>query len=160
MQPFTDPELIRIIHEDKVRDALGHRAREADGWSLSATQRLRRAVAGLLIEIGARLAPPAEREVTPAQVIHIPPRRVNGRPGPEDAAEDEARVAMRAAGLSTQRTERLIGFYRLVRAGLCAPVTPDVEVVLGRAARRFSSFVDDHYASWYADHPAAPAAAR
>jgi len=89
MQPFTDPELIRIIHEDKVRDALGHRAREADGWSLSATQRLRRAVAGLLIEIGARLAPPAEREVTPAQVIHIPPRRVNGRPGPEDAAEDE-----------------------------------------------------------------------
>ena len=62
--------------------------------------------------------------------------------------EDAARRALTASGLSPARIERLIGFYRLVRAGACAPVHPDVAQVLGRPPLGVDRFAIDHRASW------------
>jgi uncharacterized protein YbjT (DUF2867 family) len=62
--------------------------------------------------------------------------------------EDAARTAIQSAGLSAERTERLMGFYRLVRAGACAPVSPDVENVLGRSPIAFEQFAIEHASCW------------
>ena len=62
--------------------------------------------------------------------------------------EDDARKVIRSAGLSAAQTERLVGFYRLVRAGVCAPVSPDVEAVLGRPPIPFRQFAADHARCW------------
>src|SRR5262249_30892636 len=55
-------------------------------------------------------------------------------------SEETAKSALENAGLSSARAERLIGFYRLVRQGLCAPVSGDVEVILGRPPISFAKF--------------------
>jgi hypothetical protein len=57
---------------------------------------------------------------------------------------------MSAAGLSRERVQRLLGFYRRVRAGWCAPVHPDVEAVLGLPARGFAPFAADYAGCWRA----------
>lgn len=62
--------------------------------------------------------------------------------------EDSARRAIAAAGLPPARVERLIGFYRAVRAGLCSPVSRDIPAVLGRPATSFAQFTRDHAALW------------
>lgn len=62
--------------------------------------------------------------------------------------EDSARAAIRAAGLGPDRVERLVRFYRLVRDGYSAPVTRDVEAVLGRPAIPFVRFAEEHVAAW------------
>jgi len=62
--------------------------------------------------------------------------------------EDAARSAIASAGLSAERVERLIGFYRLVRAGLAAPVSPDVQAILGRAPGSFAQFAREHASCW------------
>jgi uncharacterized protein YbjT (DUF2867 family) len=62
--------------------------------------------------------------------------------------EDQARLAIAAANLSPQRVERLVGFYRAVRAGACAPVSPDIQAVLGRPAISFDRFAADHASCW------------
>jgi uncharacterized protein YbjT (DUF2867 family) len=63
-------------------------------------------------------------------------------------SEEAARSALASAGLSPERTERLIGFYRLVREGFCAPVSPDVQTVLGRPPISFAQFAKDHASCW------------
>ena len=63
-------------------------------------------------------------------------------------SEDAARTAIEGAGLPPQRAERLIGFYRLVRQGFCAPVSADVQTVLGRPPVSFAQFARDHAACW------------
>jgi uncharacterized protein YbjT (DUF2867 family) len=62
--------------------------------------------------------------------------------------EEAARKALEAAGLSRERVNRLIGFYRLVRQGFCEPVSPDAETVLGRPPIRFEQFANDNAACW------------
>lgn len=62
--------------------------------------------------------------------------------------ESEARAMLSGAGFSAERIERLTRFYRLVRSGAAAPVTPDVPAVLGRPARSFAEFARDHAAVW------------
>jgi uncharacterized protein YbjT (DUF2867 family) len=62
--------------------------------------------------------------------------------------DENARKAILSAGLSSERTQRLIGFYRLVRAGACALVSPDVESVLGRAPIAFEQFAVDYAHCW------------
>jgi uncharacterized protein YbjT (DUF2867 family) len=64
--------------------------------------------------------------------------------------EEAARTALRSAGLSGERAERLIGFYRFVRAGACAAVSPVDEAVLGRAPISFERFVRDNASCWAA----------
>ena len=63
-------------------------------------------------------------------------------------SEDTARTAIEGGGLSPERAERLIGFYRLVRQGFCAPVSPDVRTVLGRPPISFAQFARDNAACW------------
>lgn len=67
--------------------------------------------------------------------------------------EEAAGGSLAAAGLPPARIERLLGFYRLVRQGYCAPVSPDVATVLGRPAISFAQFAQDHAACWAAAKP-------
>ena len=60
---------------------------------------------------------------------------------------------MTDSGLPLARVERLVGFYRLVRAGACAMVSPDVGSVLGRQPIGFDEFVRDYAAAWGAPRP-------
>ncbi|WP_257456613.1 SDR family oxidoreductase [Archangium lipolyticum] len=62
--------------------------------------------------------------------------------------EEEARQLLARSGLSPERIERLIGFYRLVRQGFCAPVSSDIETVLGRPPISFERFARDHASCW------------
>lgn len=62
--------------------------------------------------------------------------------------EDAARERLRSAGFPEPRVERLIGFYRLVRAGACAPVSDDVEAVLRRPPRTFADFATRSASAW------------
>jgi uncharacterized protein YbjT (DUF2867 family) len=63
-------------------------------------------------------------------------------------SEEAARRSLDAAGLSPERTERLLGFYRLVRHGFCARVSSDVQTVLGRAPISFAQFASDNASCW------------
>lgn len=67
--------------------------------------------------------------------------------------EGEARQVMTAAGLGGDRVERLLRFYRLVRAGACAPVSPAVRDVLGRPPIPFDHFVHDYAPCWGVGEP-------
>jgi hypothetical protein len=62
--------------------------------------------------------------------------------------EEQARRLLAGSGLSPERVERLIGFYRLVRQGFCAPVSSDIETVLGRPPISFAEFARDHASCW------------
>lgn len=62
--------------------------------------------------------------------------------------EDAARRKLADSGLAPPRVERLMGFYRLVRQGFCAPVSSAIETVLGRPPLSFSRFARDHAACW------------
>lgn len=64
----------------------------------------------------------------------------------EPLDEAVARAGLVAA-LGERWAERVLGFYRLVRAGSCAPVSPDVPVLLGRPARSFAAFAAEVRAS-------------
>jgi uncharacterized protein YbjT (DUF2867 family) len=82
-------------------------------------------------------------EVT-ARLSAVAGRRITYEP----VAEDAAAAFMGAAGLGPARVERLLGFYRRVRAGHSAPVSTDVETVLGRSGRSFEAFAGDYAACW------------
>lgn len=71
-------------------------------------------------------------------------RRVRYEPLDDQAAAED----LLRAGFTPQRIERLIGFYALVRAGLCSPVSPDVESVLGRPPITFDEFARDYAGTW------------
>lgn len=62
--------------------------------------------------------------------------------------ETEGREAVLAAGLGPRHADRLTAFYRLVRAGACAPVSPHVGEVLGRPPVTFQRFAEEHRACW------------
>lgn len=62
--------------------------------------------------------------------------------------EETGRRAVLAAGLGARRAERLTRFYRLVRAGACAPVSGDIASVLGRPPTPFQRFATDHRHLW------------
>lgn len=62
--------------------------------------------------------------------------------------EEAGRRAVLAAGLGARRAERLTRFYRLVRAGACAPVSDDIASVLGRPPTPFQRFATDHRHLW------------
>lgn len=61
-------------------------------------------------------------------------------------SEDDGRAGLQRAGFSSERVERLVGFYRFVRAGACAPIHDDVPRVLGRPARDLARYLEDHAA--------------
>lgn len=63
-------------------------------------------------------------------------------------SEDMARAALMKSGVPIDLIERWTDFYRKVRRGFCAPVSPDVESVLGRSPILFDQYAIDHAASW------------
>jgi len=62
--------------------------------------------------------------------------------------DDSARAALAGFGLPPSRIDRLLAFYRLVRAGACEPVSPAVPALLGRPAIPFAAFARDHAGVW------------
>ena len=62
--------------------------------------------------------------------------------------EDEARADLKAAGLPSENVERLIEFYRLVRMGAAASVSPCVQHILGRPPRSFADFAAQRAGDW------------
>lgn len=62
--------------------------------------------------------------------------------------EDAARAQLLAGGLDAPRVERLLGFYRRVRAGDVAPVSPALPALLGRPATAFDDFARTHRDAW------------
>jgi len=63
-------------------------------------------------------------------------------------SEEDACAALTKAGVAPDLIERWTKFYRIVRQGLCAPVTHDAESVLGRPTLAFEQYAKDHAASW------------
>ena len=66
----------------------------------------------------------------------------------EPLTEAEARAELAATGLGEARVERLLGFYRRVRAGHCAPVSAAVEEITGRPPHRFAAFAAEYASCW------------
>ncbi len=64
--------------------------------------------------------------------------------------EDDARERLGQVGLSDERIERLIRFYRLVRVGEASSVSPSVREILNRPATPFEDFAQRHAALWRA----------
>lgn len=62
--------------------------------------------------------------------------------------EDAARGALAHACFPPAWVERLVGFYRLIRSGACAPVSPSVQDILGRPPASLARFAADHAAAW------------
>jgi uncharacterized protein YbjT (DUF2867 family) len=63
-------------------------------------------------------------------------------------SEEVACAALSKAGIAKDLIDRWTFFYRKVRQGLCAPITGDVETILGRSAITFEKYANDHAASW------------
>lgn len=62
--------------------------------------------------------------------------------------DDAMRTMLQSAHLPERQIVRLLGMYRLVRAGACAPVSHNVEALLGRPAIRFEAFATDYANCW------------
>ncbi len=62
--------------------------------------------------------------------------------------EDQARLGLKEAGFPEEWVERLIGFYRLVRKGWCAPVIEEMPALLKHAPRTFDEFAAEHSVHW------------
>jgi len=63
-------------------------------------------------------------------------------------SEEVACAALNKAGVAGDLIERWTKFYRIVRQGLCAAVTSDVELVLGRPPISFEQYAHDHSLAW------------
>lgn len=62
--------------------------------------------------------------------------------------DEMARGGLKRSGVAEDQIERWSEFFRKVRQGLCAPVSPDTESVLGRPPVLFDTYARDHAASW------------
>jgi uncharacterized protein YbjT (DUF2867 family) len=63
-------------------------------------------------------------------------------------SEDDGRKMLARMGLSGEQIERMINMQRMVRQGLCEPVSPDVESVLGRRPITFEQYARDYGGYW------------
>ena len=63
-------------------------------------------------------------------------------------SEEAARAGLAARGVPSGYIERWADFFRKVRKGLCAPVSGDVEEVLGRPPLLFDHYAEGHAKSW------------
>jgi len=63
-------------------------------------------------------------------------------------SEEAALAGLAARGVPSGYIERWADFFRKVRKGLCAPVSGDVEKVLGRPPILFDQYAEDYATSW------------
>jgi len=63
-------------------------------------------------------------------------------------SEEEASKMLSAIGWPSVNIERMMMMFRMVRLGYCAPVSPDVENVLGRAPIAFKQYAKENAAVW------------
>jgi uncharacterized protein YbjT (DUF2867 family) len=63
-------------------------------------------------------------------------------------SENVACAALRQAGAPDDLINRWAEFYRIVRRGLCTPVTNDVQIALGRPPLAFEQYARQHAAAW------------
>ena len=63
-------------------------------------------------------------------------------------SEEAARAGLALRGVPSGYIERWTDFFRKVRKGLGAPVSGDVEKVLGRPPLLFDQYAEDHAKSW------------
>lgn len=63
-------------------------------------------------------------------------------------SEELACAGLARVGVPSDRIERWRMFFRKVRAGECAPVSPDVEKILGRAPISFTRYARDYASAW------------
>ena len=63
-------------------------------------------------------------------------------------SEEAARAGLAARGVPSGYIERWADFFRKVRKGLCAPVSGDVENVVGRPPLLFDHYAQSHAKSW------------
>jgi uncharacterized protein YbjT (DUF2867 family) len=82
------------------------------------------------------------------QVVEILSRTAGKKIAYVPLSEEVACAALIRAGVAGDLIERWKNFYQKVRQGLCAPVTHDVESVLGRPAIAFERYAKDHAAAW------------
>jgi uncharacterized protein YbjT (DUF2867 family) len=65
-----------------------------------------------------------------------------------DVSPEQARTGMLAAGLPEWYAQDMLGFYAFYATGAGANVSDVVPRIVGRPARRFRSFVEDHRAAF------------
>jgi len=61
---------------------------------------------------------------------------------------ETARQALQQRGVPADLIQRWDDFYQKVRQGLCAPVFPDTETILGRPPTTFDQYVCDYAGAW------------
>jgi uncharacterized protein YbjT (DUF2867 family) len=66
-------------------------------------------------------------------------------------SEEIARTILDKAGMEIDQIERWANFFSKVRNGFCAPVSNDVELVLGRPPITFDAYVIDYKDAWKRD---------
>jgi uncharacterized protein YbjT (DUF2867 family) len=63
-------------------------------------------------------------------------------------SEDAARELMTARGLQPRQAQRVLAFYRLIRAGFCEAADDAVAALLSRPLSRWEGFVERQRAAW------------
>jgi uncharacterized protein YbjT (DUF2867 family) len=63
-------------------------------------------------------------------------------------SEEIARSLLDKAGVEIEQIERWTEFFRKVRAGFCAPVSNDIELILGRPPITFDKYAADFAGNW------------
>lgn len=66
----------------------------------------------------------------------------------QEVAPQELAAGLRAAGLNDAYVELMLLLFSFVKAGYNAPLTPDVQQILGRAPTAFHSYARDYRAAW------------
>ena len=63
-------------------------------------------------------------------------------------SDDTARTILINAGIENDQIERWSNFFGIVRKGFCAPVSDDVETIIGRPPITFGKYAADYAAYW------------
>ena len=97
---------------------------------------------------GRELAPTGPRAVTFAEAAAVVSRAWGETVEYRDCTPDEGMAALVGAGLPADYAGFMMGIYAMLRGGLLAPVTDDVETVTGRPARDLEQYAADATPPW------------
>jgi uncharacterized protein YbjT (DUF2867 family) len=63
-------------------------------------------------------------------------------------SEEMACSGLAKNGVPQELIDRWADFYRKIRRGFCSPVSPDVDMLIGRSPITFDQYVDDYAGAW------------